>query len=404
MNWYMTTMVNKVLFFLFSIICHIIAIEERTLIQPEEEYFRYRENLHFRFSPHNPLSFDETHNRLRIFEKNCTHNYREQINEQCNILNVSDSLKISLKRKNLAVFSVSIILQDGDLAPTILSTDTIPKVFISGNTCPFIPCEVINKSVHINKVNNCDVISLQEATNRYSPESREIFMRKNLRDGFHGGLRSYKGIFDITYQPPMYRSISLIFQDIFGKAPCYPIVGRFSDQWDGWHSSLVDSEQSLRIYFQNKCKEILNDLLRKTILTPNTIALGVVLHVHSRMDVCKLCNASLVQMMSVCNHHFIDRIINRINDGDRSYLFDNFYDVFHENKIQFSRNFRFRITVSSRKEYSKLTNISRVSRRNWCGIDLHSFTLNQSMDFINSNYIFHKAYDRLERTSLANIN
>ena len=394
-----TKMINKIIFCFFISICYLSAtedrkwlIDEKKLI-PKEECFRYRDKLQFKFPGEVSIDFDSVHDNLKNFETQCSDSYYKKIDNACFRLGTDD--KNNNKNKNLAVFSVSILLQNNDQVRSAVFQEN--KLFISGEKQPFI----INNNV---KGNNKQVIDFVEVDNKivkvfslensipnhyqnpnkirgyqdYSKD-RKKYLNEDLYIGFGIRDRYYPGFFgNQTHLPPSYIPIAFTINNALN-------AGNFSDQFynkgcdSGWCGSLVDSEQSLRIYFQENCEGILDKL--KELSKPNLQekVLGIVLHIHSHMDVCGLCNATLVQMMNMCNNHTYEH---------RSLLFEKFYNAF-DNTL--SKDFRFRITITSKEPYIKLVK-NGLSRRNWCGGKLNLNSLDGQVDFIKDDYIIHKTY------------
>lgn len=408
----------KLLFFLISMLWPLEAseeikygyVDEKILINPKEEYLRYCNNLNFSFS----INFDNVHNDLMNFEKTCTEAYLKKITEIQDRLGIKEEMKGN--NKNISVFGVSILIKEknGNVKKetSLTSLEGDKFLFISGQRRPFF----INNNV---KGNNCDTISYLEFDSKSGvhvnsleesipyefqlkifkeekskknqnkkdhiiwSKSRKEYLKQDLCNGF----TIYNGIFKKeNFYVPIHLTINNILNNQTDDDE------KFSNQLSGWCGSLVDSEQSIRIYFQENCKKILKSLFDNSCTGPFDKILGIVLHVHSRMDVCELCNASLVQMMTVCNDHYID--IQKTTSSFPSYLFDQFLSVFNIEKLD--PNFRFRITASSREPYMKN---ALLSRRNWCGqgvvvnkSNIINVFDNEVIDFINANYIAHKAF------------
>lgn len=388
--------INKVLCFFFILIYSLSSYEtinEEVLISsPQEEYFRYRNELSFNFNGFNQeqISFIDIHNKLRELERNFTNEYIGKIDYLSGILGINEDLEKSMKRKNIAVFGVTLLYNNNNDIRKVSFIES-KKAFISGERLPFFNRRGGREVISFLPNNNTFLSSLEESTNNYNSEDIEKYINEDLFKGFFIGKQNerkkYYGIFGKENNIlPSYVPIASKIDDFFDNN------GRFSRQGEGWAASLVDSEQSLRIYFQEKFRNILEEILSEkpsNLPSPSEEVLGVMLHIHSRMDVCELCNASLVQMMHVCNRYYKQ---GGVIDGYRSFLNDQFCNEFHKNNIQMSPQFRFRVTVSSREPYVKF---ARVFRRNWCGRDDRQIQPLQSIEHINfdgEDYIVAHAY------------
>ena len=404
---------------------------ERDLLVQKEEGFRYRDNLSFVIQlpkkKSKTIDFGYIHDTLRDFEKKSTDDI---------------SAYPAFSKKNIATFGMSLLFKKGEdvklitLSPAsigrsaeidevFVNTDSVRKIFISGYECPLPNASKLRPYT----------FALKEAT---APVHVLDFLKSDLhkrvgdKGVFDDNIKTYNSVFfkdmgDWTNVGERIRN-KLQRVERVGEVPhSHPDRKKesikrqkeeISSQFeDGWEASLVDAEQSLRVYFQKNIQNLVQESIDN--ITPtlfgagsvssssktsgkidkgqkkeNVQAFGLFLHVHSRMDVCAACSASLYGLMRGCNSHF-SAPGYRIN-GNYNYLLNKLYDVLEKNKVRFSGNFRFRITVSSREPYVKCPVVS-ISRRNWSGIDDISLRahgmLSEGLEFLNNDlYCAHKAY------------
>jgi hypothetical protein len=386
-------------------------IKEKFLLDQKEEGFRYRDNLSFKFklgADETIVDFEHVHSSLNAFEKRCTEEYLEKI-EILNSKLPEKAAPLEWQHKNLAIFSVSLLFHMNDdihqvnLSPCNL--DNIPnnsshiinpltqRVFISGETLPFRDILPLAELKRIYNLGGFDLYSLAEATRYTAPNAyneRKKYIYEDLFKGFNLNKKYYNGLFDREIDGGDWQEYGISIVNKLQEINQNFRRSRISDQLEGtWGASLVDSEQSLRIYFQDNICEMLRECRRQ--IDPEVFLLpivGIVLHVHSRMDMCEVCSASLCGLMQHCNYHW-KQPNNTIREG-QSYLLEQIKLALQGCKLD--SNFRFRITVSSRETYVKSAS---VSRRNWAGIDQFSLTSppdRQSLDFVNTNHCAHKPY------------
>lgn len=378
-----------------------ISFYEERIRKPKEENFLYVSDLNFKVSKNSSdINFNEIHNNLKDFEKKCTEVYKKEVEKICLRLNISTKENIN---KNISVFAVSILLKDKDGNIRKVTSTYDELLFISGIKNPTFKRDDLPSSEIINYLKIDD----KEIEVRSLKKSYEGFYKRNSRnyisykeyfqnDLCTGWDDKYNGIFSQQENGDMFihKTITDVLNE--GDISIQFKKIRFKNE-NNWCGSLVDSEQSIRIYFQEHCKDILTKLIQDSFLKPREIVSGIILHIHSHLDICELCNASLIQMMNVCNKHHKDK--ERQLLLSKSYLLEQFnnIDVQGYPPLKIDKNFRFRIMASSRQPYKRYASLW-LSRRNWCGKgnieekqDLN-FNNIQPIDYINNDYIFHKIY------------
>lgn len=433
---------------------HAGKIEEGELLTQKEEGFRYRDNLTFSINGR-ILDFSEIHESLHFFERECSRLYLEKVDQLKSKVNSfgEDPEEIDKwKEKNIATFGMSLLIQDKEgvkcvtLSPAPFTIDGVHKknplnvskivgnldykhpIFISGYRLPFYSYKKSdNRKYHeeINEINlfsgRVFIYSLEESINNSSKKSnsdkyRVDYLIQDLYRGYSDAGKNYSGIFSEYQgdwaQQEIGRTVRNALRDICATTSFEDKKRKITAPWNKtWGASLVDSEQSLRVYFQNNIKKLVIQA-KKTYLddeeksvqqdkpdnpqkgkkpNPPKKILGLVLHVHSRMDLCEVCTASLYYFMRSCNEHSSSKD-DKIN-GKNNYLWNNLRESLEGDSLfRPDRNFRFRITVSCGEPYVKTAS---VSRRNWAGKDGVSLQ-NMAMENLNFHdddiYFAHKAY------------
>lgn len=218
----------------------------------------------------------------------------------------------------------------------------------------------------------------------------------------------------------------------------------------GWGASLFDSEQAIRMYFQSNIGNLITEALTAySKITPEKEPLqklskddkesaemdkrtslahkksgeegkgekkefrsivGLFLHIHSEMDMCAVCTASLDAFMRSFNQHFLrgegkdhkiegrsNCLLHRLTNSLSQYN----SKAGHRNpEVLLDPNFRFRVTTSSRDPYVKQISLT-LSRRNWAGRDILSLKrpAEEALDFHNDeSYCAHKPYGTMVQT------
>lgn len=334
-----------------------------------EEGFRHRNNLSFKM-PFNVqgkeqiIDFSDAHELLKQFESGCQTSYLQKIEElEKNVspaykkAHYGEGLK-SWKDKNIAVFSMSLLVKNGSdfscvtLSPItpkqelpdsniqkkfLLSRET-RKVFISGDSLPY--CSGLPKpqqklsSLSANAF-DFPLYALEQATGieDIRPEKgkqvikaseRADYLDKDLCIGRIDKTKFYGGLFQ--GERDWQRVIGQRIKDKFSRIERHR--EKITDQWDGWGASLVDSEQSLRIFFQKNIQQLVdvaithiqsmyNQKAQQKYTSgdegkiedheiegqPKAEILGLFLHIHSRMDMCEVCSASTYGFMRSFNDY-----------------------------------------------------------------------------------------------------
>lgn len=396
-----------------------IQLEEKELLSQKEEYFRYRDTLKFQLPsegvngvegglssslPKENFVIDcmPIHKTLYELESQCSDVY---INNVKTLIKSCPKLEENLnvwQQKNLAVFGTTLIVKVKDKYKTFSATPIgvkeadklTQKVFISGSRLPYIKA-----NPHLNdrpiecgnmlqvKSGNYPLLSMSEAVKGIG--SVENYIDTDLRQGFN----EFGGVFQQDskrHGASSWKDRGISICEHLKKITPLNTGYKIGDQFTGtWGGSLVDSEQAIRIYFQENIEEIIKKIINSFAPEEkaNSRIMGIVLHIHSKMDVCEICTASLLGFMENCNEHY--SASGRQIAGKRSYVLENILKGI--SSLKMSGDFRMRITVSSREPYLKWV---KVARRNWSGLDQISLidNANQVIDFKTAKILFHTVF------------